>query len=114
MTFLGGVIIISLSIALQWCQKVSSVLVTVNFDKTGSVQSHTTPSTVTEITFDVAGATAGGGGTLGTPGKGARVIATIIFPPNTVINFFVGGKGGDSSLANDVLVTVIPGGYNGG
>jgi hypothetical protein len=80
-----------------------------SFTFTGSIQTFMVPSYVTRISVDITGAAAGGvAGGNKKPGYGARVQATIPITGGTVLNIFVGGKGGAESS------DPVSGGWNGG
>jgi hypothetical protein len=72
------------------------------FSFTGTIQNITVPSTARFISVDIKGA-AGGQDSVGIPGKGARVQATIPVTGGSVLHIYVGGQGG-----------LPTGGWNGG
>jgi hypothetical protein len=84
---------------------------TMTFNYTGSMQTWTVPSCVTQIQFDVSGAK-GGNGKLpegGIGGNGGRVTGTLSVTPGQVLHIYVGGMGG-----NGVQSQASAGGFNGG
>jgi hypothetical protein len=83
---------------------------TVMFAYTGAPQSWTVPANVTSLKFDLLGASGGTDDIVGTatPGKGARVQGSLSVAPGSMLNLYVGGKGGDGSPSG------ATGGYNGG
>jgi hypothetical protein len=93
---------------LNFNSKITAVSVTSNFYFTGNIQNFTIPLTVSTIQFDIVGAAGGGGGILNVPGKGGRVVVTLVVVPGSTIGIVVGGQG---SPSNSVKAS---GGFNGG
>ncbi len=83
---------------------------TVVFNYTGAPQTWTVPSNVTNVRFDVMGASGGFENyyATSTPGKGGRVQGILSVLPNTNLSINVGGRGGDGSPSGAI------GGWNGG
>ncbi|MFC6226061.1 tail fiber domain-containing protein [Hymenobacter artigasi] len=78
---------------------------TTTFSFTGGTQTYTVPAGVTSIQVQADGAS--GSNLLGTPGVGARVLATLAVMPGEVLTVEVGGAGGLGGNPG------VPG-YNGG
>ncbi|HYV95611.1 MAG TPA: glycine-rich protein [Chitinophagales bacterium] len=77
---------------------------TTTFDYTGDVQVYIVPDGVCNLEVDVQAAEGSkDGGSLGIPGKGARVTGTLPVVPGQTVLVYVGGMGTDTS-----------GGFNGG
>jgi hypothetical protein len=67
--------------------------VTCTFTETGSAQTWTVPSGISQATFTLYGAKGGGGGAWGSPGLGAEVTATEAVTAGTVLQVNVGQAG---------------------
>ena len=78
----------------------ASATTTATFSFTGTAQQFAVPAGVTSVDVDVFGAE--GGYSVGTPGKGAQVTATVPVTPGDVLQIMVGGQGSGN------------GGFNGG
>ena len=80
------------------------------FSYTGVPQTFTVPANVTNVKFDLMGASGGNDDLTSSPnpGKGGRIQGTLSVTPFQALNIYVGGRGGDGNFSGAV------GGYNGG
>jgi hypothetical protein len=81
-----------------------------NFPCTSIMQNITVPVGYTTMFVDMTGAASGSGGTLGTPGYGARVQSYYSVTPGSVLHINVGCRGTSCGST----LGYVPGGYNGG
>jgi len=83
---------------------------TVILNYTGAMQSWTVPANVTGLKFDLMGASGGHDSYSGSAivGKGGRIQGNLAVIPNSTLNIYVGGMGGDGTPSGAL------GGYNGG
>ena len=79
------------------------------FEFTGAPQAYSVPPGLCRVRIEVVGAAGGEGGTAGSPGFGARAIATFRVTPGERLAVHAGGRGGRA-------VGAVPGrgGWNGG
>ncbi len=84
----------------------------VTFNYTGSVQTYTVPSGITNLCIDANGASGGNainGSLMDSAGRGGRVECNLAVTPGQVLSIYVGGRGTDGGF-----VMGVAGGYNGG
>jgi hypothetical protein len=91
----------------------NGLTVTVTFDETGSDQSFTVPDGITNISFDLLGASGGNAGAF-YGGSGAELQGTLSVTGGETLYIFVGGFGLNPSQMNPNYGNYQGGGYNGG